>query len=389
MVGKNSEFDGRKGDWNRKARDDPVNKRIFDLFGLDSAGFCSRLAEIYRFQANKLEARSKRIKTRKDLLSPKEFEDIVRFQPHFNEQFFNTHVLPYSKYFDDWRPTRQIPFYKRVEELDWKNPKNSIIPEENSEESSSSSSEDGQEQRIHDDFEDDRSTIVAPATSEETTVPICEPLNEVENSSASSGESIDKQQENIVVENEAPIQVKSVKTIDLKQVKRKQTKHLTPKFKPYSKQKKSNVKTPLYNLDFFKMYFRCFALPGQLPDLGTCRSQEFKQWVKKASQHKPVNQFIVDKCVKFIDNERAKETSKVSRNPNLPKSPNNKGTNEKPGSSNVDDNIRHIREFLEKNYELEPELLEGTPRSNALLRSFFNMVRQTKSETRKEISNKK
>lgn len=410
------DFGGRRGDWDRKARDDPVNKRIYDLFGLDSAGYCSRLAEIYRYQSDRLESRSKRIKTKQDLLSPAEFEDIVRFQPYLTEEFFNIHVLPYSDKLGDWTPRQQIPYYYRAEDLDWKNPKNSLIPEENSEILGSNSTDDDQNQRILEDFEDEASTVVASSARTGTAQTI-EPIviNSPEPSVATPME-----QDVIINVAVQPIPMPLVlsERSDIEKTQRKQTKIIDPKYNSNS-QPPIKMRKTVPDSNYFKHYFKTLALPGALPDLDTCRRRDFNSWLKGATIHKAIDQNVIDECVKFIDDRRKREESSnssqyssTSKTTTAVKNTetngqSNKERGSKPSvatstqkvsqkekkngeSSEPDkDDIGYMRNFLSSIITLPPTLLERSPVNDSIVKTMFEMVRETEAKARKSYTNKK
>lgn len=408
---------GRKGDWDRKARDNPVNKRIYDLFGLDSSGFCSRLADIYRYQADRLDGRSKRIKTKQDLLSPTEFEEIVRFQPYLTEEFFNIHVLPYSNNLGDWTPRLQIPYYYRAEDLDWNDPKNSLIPDTGSEIISSTSTDDDQNQRILDDFEE-TSTIVVPRASHESTE---QPGDQPDIAISTTGQFIEAPMEQDIAQNEAIIAIpeSTVQNPNIDSSQKRQMKHIPPisnkgnRNKPYVIPK---IPPIIMDSNYFKSYFNSLALPGQLPDLDTCKRRDFQAWLRVASKHKQVDQTIVEKCIGYIHDRRSKEESSNASqysNPSIvEKSGLNQGqpskenasktictpiatkttTNEKnigESSRSTGNDIGYIISFLSSIYPLPSDLLDGSPESNVKLRAIFELVRRTEAKTRKSFLNKK
>lgn len=103
-----------------KLKNDPVNKRIFSLFGLDCYSFLERLAKNYRDHAEALAKRSAEISSQIKLLTPDEFEKIVRFQPLLIERFNNIPLLPGLENLY-WEPKLPIPYYMPAEDVEWKN----------------------------------------------------------------------------------------------------------------------------------------------------------------------------------------------------------------------------------------------------------------------------
>lgn len=427
---KNAGYGGRKGDWDRVARDDPVNKRIYDLFGLDSVGYCTRLAEIYRFQADLLEGRVKQIKTKQDLLTPDEFESIVRFQSYLQEEFNNIHVLPFSNDLGGWKPTRPIFYTMQAEHLDWTDPNTSLIPERNIPETpvenDSNSSVDEQAQRISDDFDEDTSTIAVSTPQKRTLIPArnsmddeiptqqnkalapvpdttsisltqiqlqeVEPVRDVEEISLLSQSTSKRQKEKSLNDksvSKSLIQKKSEKQANIEQSQRKQCRPHPQRAVPYPIQ---NIPKPVHNSEYFNNHFKVWHLPGKLPNLDTCRRRDFHNWLNSANNHKQVNQKIVDECLKFIEERRVREES--SQSPTYSSSSKSAPNHKKQKTSeqnqqNREEDISYIRNYLNEKEPLSAKLMDGSPESNEALKLMFKLYRKAASEEREKIRNKK
>lgn len=110
-------FISKNKDWT-DASQNIVSRRIFELFGFDSYFFLYQLSEIYRKHSDDLAQRYKGIRTKKDLLNPREFENIIRFRPDFFEKFDGCHILPYEENID-WYPQYPVPSLLKLDALPW------------------------------------------------------------------------------------------------------------------------------------------------------------------------------------------------------------------------------------------------------------------------------